>query len=809
MPRPETGGGNPGLDALRRSLLVLVTGLVVARPVVLGEDPGLLDELSEASGMILTLLTLIAACGWAVWRLLAKKETWFGGLVEAGLAFFVALTFLSAEVAAHYKHPARLIAWETFGLLVLFGVVRQLAVTATEQQGLYAAFLATGVAVAAHAVYQYTIELPRDQQRYQDREQLRADLARQNVQLAADDPYLDLLARRIAERNAFGVFSHPNSLAGYLALVLPGLVGAALVSRRTGAPAWETALAAGCAALGAVALWLTHSRGALLAVVLVGLGVAALFWRRFLRSHLLWVGVSVIVLAGAAIVLSGRISAALGKNTGTAAARLEYWRTTWKMIEERPWLGVGPGNFGRTYPRFMEAEGTGETIKDPHNFLLEAWATCGVFAPLTLLVALGGFFVLVLHGLAKGEWGRLSTPSETPLGALTQPRSPEDEAERTPWEFYLGGMVGLVLAFLLRVGGAMQAPEDVFTEGLGAGLRSLFWFPAFALLERVGWSERGRAVALTAGVAALLLNLLVSGGISFPSVAGPLLVAMALALNGVALQPAKRLGRGRVARMLPVPVLTAMAAIYLVFVFGPVTAGMAEAGKGLRAGRQFLEDAAKPPGQQEIKPSQAYVYVKRLVVASLEQAVREDPNNSRLLVLLADWYGQLWSLLPQDEKPLQKALAILELKVQGTAKVRGIDPEGRAGYLTDYGLRMRFARMLEPSPLTGAAVGLSYPAYLKYAQRKVAIIKTRHDLAKKQYQLAAAPLKRYLPNDPTDAELRYQLAEALFKAEDWQPAREQAREALRLDQAAKRATRSLTDPQRKQLQEWLTAAPGS
>jgi tetratricopeptide (TPR) repeat protein len=788
------------LDALRRGLLVLVTGLVVARPVVLGEDPGLLDNLSEPSGLVLTLLTFLAAIGWAVWRLLARKGAWYGGLVEVGLALFVGLTFLSAAVAARYKHPAWLIAWEMLGLLVLFFVVRQLAVSALEQRGLYAAFLATGVAIAAHAVYQYAIELPRQQERYQDREKLREDMARQNPEQPLDDASLDLLARRIAERNAFGPYSHPNSLAGYLALVLPGLVGAAFVCRRERAPSWETAMVAGCAALGGVALWMTHSRGALLAVGLVGFGAAAIFWRRFLLAHKLWLVVGLIVLAAAAFTLSGRVSAALGKDSGTAAARLEYWRTTWKMIEERPWLGVGPGNFGRVYTRFMEPDGTGETIKDPHNLVLEAWANSGVFAAVALLAALGAFFVVVFRRLHLGERGT-STPRSP-----SSHENPEEDG-RIPWEFYLGGMVGLVLGFLLRVGGVAQTPEAVFVEGLAAGGRSLLWFPAFALLERVGWTGRGRTLALTAGVAALLLNLLVSGGISFPSVAGPLVIAMAL---GAGSRPLAWLGQGRAVLALPVPILTALAAIYLVFVFGPVNEGLAEAGKAMRAARDFQEDAAKPAGKREIKSWQAYTYVKRFVVGPLEQAVKDDPENARLRVLLAEWYGELWAQVPVNDQLRKQALQMLEQKVQGTKESRGIDPEGRAGYLTDYHLRVRFARMLEASPLPGAAIGVTYRAHLFTVwPRILTALRAGPGEAKNQYRLAARVLEKYLPNDPTDATLRYQLAEALFRGGETAAAREQAREALRLDQASKRPTRSLTDPQRKQLEEWLTTSPRS
>ena len=49
------------------------------------------------------------------------------------------------------------------------------------------------------------------------------------------------------------------------------------------------------------------------------------------------------------------------------------------VIGDHVWLGVGPGNFGRLYPRYMATTAV-EKVQDPHNFVLELWATCGIFA---------------------------------------------------------------------------------------------------------------------------------------------------------------------------------------------------------------------------------------------------------------------------------------------------------------------------------------------------------------------------------------------------------------------------------------------
>src|SRR5262245_53640160 len=127
---PATSPAAPPRDRrelLRRGLVILVTTLVVARPLVLGEDPGLLAPTSDAAGFVLTLLWLLAAAGWAGWRLWSGPGDWHGGLVEAGLLAAAGCLFLSSGTVAAYRHPAWLISWEWLALLLSLSLVRQLA----------------------------------------------------------------------------------------------------------------------------------------------------------------------------------------------------------------------------------------------------------------------------------------------------------------------------------------------------------------------------------------------------------------------------------------------------------------------------------------------------------------------------------------------------------------------------------------------------------------------------------------------------------------------------------------------------------
>src|SRR3712207_19401 len=93
VPEPAPAAPDRVADALRRTLQLLLTGLVLARPLVPGADPGLMSDLSETGGPVLALFTLLAGVAWAAWRLWARQEALRVGVVEVALLAGVALLF--------------------------------------------------------------------------------------------------------------------------------------------------------------------------------------------------------------------------------------------------------------------------------------------------------------------------------------------------------------------------------------------------------------------------------------------------------------------------------------------------------------------------------------------------------------------------------------------------------------------------------------------------------------------------------------------------------------------------------------------
>lgn len=790
-----------GPEVLRRLLLVLVTALLVARPLVLGEDPGLLNRLSSGWSLLLSPLWLVAAVGWAAWRIWSGQTGWRGSAVEVGLFAVAALMGVSTGVAAHYKHPALLITAEWLVLLAAFCLVRQLSRTPGEDRGLLAALLASAVSISAFAIYQYAVVFPEIRRMYSDRELLLEAMAAESV---VADP--ELLQRRLSEDNVFGTYSHPNCLAGYLALLFPAAIAWTLQAKARRPMTFSRCplsffLAASAMLLIGLALWLTHSRGAILGSLIVGAVVLIAYGRRFLAAHkaACLTGAATVAVLAVIVCRTEFMARGLAKFWESSAKRTDYWIATWSMIRDHPWLGVGPGNFGRVYLRYMLPRAY-EQIKDPHNLFLEIWATGGVFALLALTITLGVFF--------RRTWPLSRRPGSMAEGETAAEQNKAQPVPGMRWEFCVGGMIGLVLGFVLRA--IDESGDEILLEGVYSACRALLWFAAFALFDRIPWSGASRPIALTAGVSALLLNLLVSGGIAMPSVAQPLWIMMALTLNSWdgSMSEAPR-STSWPLRVFPLPILAGLGTAYVLLLFYPVIRswdalsqarrhyvvwradilphwrGTMEMDKRYIASvfasctsgplhalpllRQSPKGFAQLPELKRQATAGASAYLQVQILAWLERAVEADPGNSLAWLELAEWYAELGKVFSASDlmaEPIVSAIHCAE-------RAQLLDPDSKEPYVFKHGLHMLVAR--------------------RFPQRE-----------KEEYGQAAAAMRAAVERDPTSAGLRYQLAETLFLADLPVDGRRHARVAQALDEQATRPERQLTPSQREQIRTWLS-----
>jgi putative inorganic carbon (HCO3(-)) transporter len=215
----------------------------------------------------------------------------------------------------------------------------------------------------------------------------------------------------------YSTLDNPNLLGGYLLPTLPLAVVAVLRWRTL--PRRLFALVS--LVLGIVALVLTYSRGAWMGMVaslgLLGLLLAMRqtrhwppFWRRtFPLLLLVATAVALVVLVTQVEPLRVRVmSLVAGREDSSNNFRINVWTSVLAMINDRPWLGIGPGNtaFNLIYPLYQQPKFNAlSAYSIPLELLVEAGVP-GLLAGVALL------FTAVRTGLRQGQGqGMLNLPS--------------------------------------------------------------------------------------------------------------------------------------------------------------------------------------------------------------------------------------------------------------------------------------------------------------------------------------------------------------------------------------------------------------
>src|SRR5262249_26552785 len=131
-------------------------------------------------------------------------------------------------------------------------------------------------------------------------------------------------------------------------------------------------------------LILTKSRTAWTGLLVAGAlwGAASLVTNRRRITRRVWLSLGL----GTAGVLILFVIAALGKGFDaeviseapkSLSYRFQYWHGALRTVSASPIFGTGPGNFRHPYLRYKVAESS-EEIADPHNWLLDLWASGGL-----------------------------------------------------------------------------------------------------------------------------------------------------------------------------------------------------------------------------------------------------------------------------------------------------------------------------------------------------------------------------------------------------------------------------------------------
>jgi putative inorganic carbon (HCO3(-)) transporter len=222
---------------------------------------------------------------------------------------------------------------------------------------------------------------------------------------------------------AYGTLNQPNPYAGYLGYLAPVAASIAIMAFRL----WRStrhsrylmicALGAGTTIALVAGIFMSWSRGAWLGLAASFLVVVSLANKR--SAAIAMVTVAVLVLA-ISVVGTGWLPDAIesrvqdpGSYIGgldpsntevtdenfSVLERLAHWRAGWSMFEDRPWLGVGIGNYAASYSRYALPYWY-EPLGHAHNVFINFLAETGILG----LGAFLGFWLAVVWTAARYAW---------------------------------------------------------------------------------------------------------------------------------------------------------------------------------------------------------------------------------------------------------------------------------------------------------------------------------------------------------------------------------------------------------------------
>jgi O-antigen ligase len=483
----------------------------------------------------------------------------------------------------------------------------------------------------------------------------------------------------------------------------------------------------GVSAIIMVGCWiLTKSRTAWLAtamgVALLGLQAWRRGWRMPSWKITAFVVVGLALVAASVTAIGGLDKLVLTESQKSLAYRFEYWRASWAMIADHPWLGCGPGNFQQYYTKYKLPEAS-EEISDPHNFVLEVWATAGTPAVIAFVAMLAVFAWQAWHILNETTSAEAERPSadqgttrsdsggRAPRAALHA--APSETAEGSVRSVYWGALGGVLFAYF---------PCGFLVDIMPSSALLVVAVPFTALVLALwnGWTTRGElpTSALVVCIVGLLVNLLAAGGISFAGVSMSLWLLMALTLHPSNQSTPPR-PMGRFAGLTLVLSALALSMTYVVTQWQPVLTRSALLAQGERDWREGRADHAE---------------------RSFVEATAADPLDVEPWMNLAALRHQRW--------------------------LQTVDPQSWKGFET--AAQSMLARSRRSSAL-----------HERYGDWLLAAYRRTND--KQHLRDAIGAYRRAVELYPNHSLTRAQCAWALSLANDVEEARTGAEEAIRLD----------------------------
>lgn len=337
----------------------------------------------SASAMLPYLMLVLPA----LYQVVVNRRSVIWGWPMTGMLAFASIAALSTVFSARPGDSfGTLVQWLLEGLLFFFGLTNSIRSVTALRRCIQGVVLA-GAVVGFFVAYQHL----RASYAYDDYFGLAQVSAPYDITSASQSVLDD--GTVVGEFRSAGMVGEPNFFAMVMTALIPWATYLILTSRRfLLRAAW-----AGAAALISYAVFVSYSRGALVAAGAIFFLLA--LWGVLPRKSLIYLAVAGGLAVMAVPTLAARL-ATLGSvvsggasDEASTAGRLSEVSAAWDVFATHPLLGVGPGQFPLYYQRYVALNGgssvhTGDGARNAHNIILGLAADVG-------LVGLIGFLFLV------------------------------------------------------------------------------------------------------------------------------------------------------------------------------------------------------------------------------------------------------------------------------------------------------------------------------------------------------------------------------------------------------------------------------
>jgi O-antigen ligase len=328
---------------------------------------------------------LAALAAWAALSVAWANDKFAAIIASANLVAAAALVWSTTQLVRSWLR-LRIVAGMCFGLLLVYW---------------------------AHGLIYKFIDAPHHQQFWnENKEQILRERGWE-----AGSAIAKQFERKFVNGEIIGFNESPNSFSAVIVLLTVVSIGLAIQRRASGdSLAWTIAIAAACAP-GLLIIYFAGTRtaaGTLLIAAAALASLASVQMRRFLQKHhnlAFSAGIAVFFLGAALLVAHGIYHGSLPNDS--LNFRWRYWIAAAELVKRHLLTGVGWANFGQPYLA-VRVPAAAEEVRDPHNFIVRAFAELGI---------IGGALVLLWLMRAAWELTRPINPPPTSAANKTSLRS--------------------------------------------------------------------------------------------------------------------------------------------------------------------------------------------------------------------------------------------------------------------------------------------------------------------------------------------------------------------------------------------------